>query len=269
MGAPFSPKRPAWFTASVVVTAIALVVYGVWAWWTPWRPGRLGGLIFGTIAAALYLFDGVYPLRRRLMAWPLGTAQRWLQLHIYGGAIGIVCVFIHVGFAWPRGTLGWGLFGLSIWTTATGFLGVFVQKWVPSVVAGTLKVEALAARVPQITTRLLAEADAIMGGASDRLMAAYRSEIRPLLERPEPAWSYVTNVQGGRVRYERSLDSLDRTAADRDRMSELRAIVREKAELDVHLSLQRALRAWLVLHVPPAMALLALLAVHIFAVLYL
>ncbi len=43
----------------------------------------------------------------------------------------------------------------------------------------------------------------------------------------------------------------------------------EKAELDVHLSLQRALRVWLVLHVPPAIALLGLLAVHIFAVLYL
>ena len=43
----------------------------------------------------------------------------------------------------------------------------------------------------------------------------------------------------------------------------------EKAELDVHLSLQRALRAWLVLHVPPAIVLLGLLAVHVFAVLYL
>ena len=56
---------------------------------------------------------------------------------------------------------------------------------------------------------------------------------------------------------------------DRDRVGELRAIVTEKAELDVQLSLQRALRVWLMLHVPPAIVLLGLLAVHIFAVLYL
>ena len=46
-------------------------------------------------------------------------------------------------------------------------------------------------------------------------------------------------------------------------------IVSEKLDLDAHMSLQRVLRAWLVLHIPAAMALLGLLAVHIIAVVYL
>ena len=263
-----APKRPQWLLATVATAVLFTVVYAVWTSVEPWRPGRAGGLTFGTIAALLFLNDALYPLRRRLLSWPLGTAQRWLQLHIYGGVIATLCVFLHVGWTWPRGTMGWWLLGLSLWTTATGVFGVLLQKWVPSVVSGSLQVEALAVRMPELTARLLAQADAVMRGASDRLLASYQADIRPALEHPEPAWAYVTNVQGGRNRYAAQLAALDRLA-DAERGRDLRALIAEKAELDVHLSLQRALRAWLILHVPPAMLLLGLLAVHIFAVLYL
>jgi hypothetical protein len=270
MAAPLllTPKKPAWFTASLALTAAALLVYAAWAWWTPWRAGRAGGLTFGTIAALVFLVDGLYPLRRRLLAWPFGTAQRWLQFHIYGGVIAMVCVFIHVGFRWPRGTMGGWLLGLSAWTTATGLLGVALQKWIPRLIAGTLRVEALAARMPELTARLAAQADGVMTGASERAWTIYHADLRPWLERTEPAWAYVANTQGGRQRYGKALEAIDRVAADRQRVRDLRAIADEKAELDVHLSLQRALRAWLALHVPASIVLLGLLAVHIFAALY-
>ena len=265
----FAPKRRSWFAVSVALMVLAVVVYALWASWTPWRAGRLGGLTFGTIAGVVFVLDGLYPLRRRLLAWPLGTAQRWLQFHIYSGTVALLSVFIHVGFSWPHGAMGWWLLGLSVWTVITGLFGVALQKWIPTVVAGSLRVEALATRIPELTTRLLADADEVMRGASDRLFAAYQADIRPGLERPEPAWSYVANVHAGRARYAKSLDSLERTVADHERVKELTVIVTEKAEIDVHLSLQRALRGWLVLHVPPAIVLLGLLAVHVFAVLYL
>ena len=57
--------------------------------------------------------------------------------------------------------------------------------------------------------------------------------------------------------------------SDRERLRDLMTIVSEKLDLDAHMSLQRVLRAWLVLHIPAAMALLGLLAVHIIAVVYL
>jgi hypothetical protein len=266
---PFAPKRPTWFVGAAASITGALVIYFLWSASVPWRPGRAGGLTFGTLAALVFVFEGLYPVRRRLMAWPLGTAQRWLQLHIYAGVTAFVCVLAHIGFAWPTGSAGWWLLGLSLWTTASGLLGVALQKWIPSVVSDSLQVEALASRMPELTARLLAEADRVMSGASDRVSAVYQTEIRPSLQRPDPAWSYVANVQGGRARYARPLAALERSARDPDRVSELRAIVSEKAELDVHLSLQRALRGWLLLHVPAALLLLGLLAVHVFAALYL
>jgi hypothetical protein len=253
----------------VLCLAVAWLTYALWAWLTPWRPGRAGGLLFGTIAAVLFLNDAAYPLRRRLMARPLRTAQQWLQLHIYGGVIALSCVFIHAGFTWPHGAMGLWLLWLSVWTVATGLLGVFLQKWIPTVVRTYLHVEALAARIPELTAGLAAEADRVMSGGSSALISAYQAQIRPALQRPAPAWAYVVDVQGGRTRIANALDSLERVSGDRDRLSDLRAIAIQKAELDVHLSLQRALRAWLWLHVPPAIVLIGLLSVHIFAALYL
>jgi len=269
MNPAFAPKRPVWFWGTMLSLAAAGLVYVVWAAFVPWRPGRAGGLLFGTVAALLFLNDALYPLRRRLMARPLGTAQRWLQLHIYGGVVALACVLIHTGFTWPRGAMGAWLLWLSIWTVMTGLLGVFLQKWIPVVVRTYLQVEALAARIPELTAGLASEADRLMSGGSASLVSAYQSQIRPALQQPAPAWGYVMNAQAGRTRFARALDTLERVSTDHERLRHLRSIVMQKAELDVHLSLQRALRAWLVLHVPPAIVLMGLLAVHIFAVLYL
>ena len=57
------------------------------------------------------------------------------------------------------------------------------------------------------------------------------------------------------------------SAEDRVRLDGLQSIVTEKLELEVQYSLQRLLKQWVVFHVIPCMALLALLVVHIAAVL--
>ena len=51
-------------------------------------------------------------------------------------------------------------------------------------------------------------------------------------------------------------------------LRDLTALVNEKLDLDVLMSLQRVLRAWLVTHIPAAVVLLGLLVVHVFAVVY-
>src|SRR4051812_7786189 len=86
------------FRATGAVAVASLVMFAGAAWWWPWRPGRIGGLAFGIGAAILYVLSGLYPLRRRLRSRPLGTAQRWLQLHVYAGALAMVFVLIHTGF---------------------------------------------------------------------------------------------------------------------------------------------------------------------------
>ncbi|MDA1095076.1 MAG: hypothetical protein O3A25_17675 [Acidobacteria bacterium] len=265
------PKRRTWFVGALSVGTVSVMAFAGLAWWAPWRPGRFWGLVFGTLATMVFVIDGLYPLRRRLMGWPFGTAQRWLQFHLYGGALAFLFVLIHVGFRLPNGQFGWWLFGLAAWSTGSGLVGVGLQKWIPTVLASQLGIEALYDRIPDMVNRLQSEADSVVLGASDVLERFYTREIRPSLAGTVASWSFLVDLGGAR---ERRLARCRHVAPfvsvdDHDRLRDLEAIVTEKFELEAHYSLQRALRLWLPLHLFPAAALLGLLTLHIFAVLYL
>lgn len=265
----FRPKRIDWFRGFLVVAVASIVAYVGASWWWPWAPGRMGGLIFGTLAALLFLIDALYPLRRRLMGWPFGTAQRWLQFHIYGGGLAALFVLCHMGFRLPGGQFGWWLLVLSSWTTVTGLAGVYIQKYVPTVLASNLSTEAIYERIPELSARLQSDADKLLVGASDLIQRFYVSDLRTWLGTLTPSWSYVLDARADR---DRRIAPFREMAAylpdtDRTRLSDLQAIVGEKIELDIHYSLQRLLRYWIPLHAAPAIVLMALLVVHIGAVL--
>ena len=266
-----APKRPEWFRRWGITTGVSLALFLIAVWWSPWSPGRLGGLLAGTIATGIFIVDAMYPLRRRLLGWPFGTAQAWLQFHLYGGVLACVLVWIHIGFRWPGGLFGWMLLLLTMWTTLSGLLGVWLQKWIPTLIVNKLRVEVLYERIPDLVTRLQAQADLVVANASDMLERAYLTEIRPMLAEASPSWSYLFDIGGSRERRLGPLRHLGQFLGDdeRSRLDDLQAIFGEKTELDAHLSLQRALRWWLVLHVPPSMLLIGLMTVHIVAVLYL
>jgi hypothetical protein len=265
-----APKKPAWLKTSAVITVVALVGYMAYTWSRPWQPGRFWGLTFGTIAAVLFFNAGLYPLRRRWRAKPLGTVQQWLQLHIYGSVIALVFVLIHIGFRLPGGAFGWWLFILTLWTVFTGVVGVLLQKWVPVLISRNLKVEALYERIPELVGKLAESAATAVAGAGDALTGTYEKEIRPLLATPAPRWGYLFDIRQARVRQLEPLTRIETfvEGADKDKLRDLTVIVNEKLDLDVLMSLQRVLRAWLVTHIPAAIVLLGLLVVHVFAVVY-
>lgn len=264
------PKKPAWLTASAVITAITLAGYVAYSWSRPWQPGRFWGLAFGIAAAALFVNAGLYPLRRRLRARPFRTVQQWLQLHIYGSAIALVFVLVHMGFRLPGGMFGWWLFLLSVWTALTGVVGVLLQKWVPVLIARNLKVEAIYERIPELVGKVADGAAATVAGAGDALTGAYEKDLRPLLAQPAPRWGYLLDIRQARARQLEPLTRLETFVddADRQKLRDLTTLVNEKLDLDVLMSLQRVLRAWLVTHIPAAVVLLGLLVVHVFAVVY-
>ncbi len=249
------PKRAGWFRGFLITAVVSMVVYLVAAWWAPWTPGRLGGLTFGTLAALLFVVDSLYPFRRRWNAWPFGTVQRWLQFHVYGGAIAGLYVLMHVGFRLPNGLFGWWLFLLSLWVILSGLAGVYLQKQIPTVLANNLAVEAIYERM--------------LAGAPDLLQRFYSTNTRPSLAAVSPAWGYLVDFRAER---ERRMAPFKEVAtylseADRLKLTDLQAIVSEKFELDVQYSLQRILKVWVPLHAVPAMVLMALLVVHVAAVL--
>jgi hypothetical protein len=267
---PFRPKRPRWFVATSAIATVSLVFGLGTIWWRGWSAGDGSGLTFGTLAAVLTFIGALYPFRRRLLIWPVATAQDWLQVHVYGSTLAGLFVLIHVGFRWPNGQFGWWLFGLSMWTTVSGLMGVGLQKWVPALLAAHLTVEAIYERIPELIEQLQGEAAGTMEGASDVLQRFYDAQVQPALAGLTPSWSYVLDVHRGRDQRLAPFEHLRSFVGDEDkqRLVDLKAIVTEKLELEAHYSVQRALRLWPVLHVPPAVLLLAAVIVHVAAVWY-
>jgi hypothetical protein len=269
-GLPFRPKRLRLFLfTSAIGVASVILALGV-TWRRGWSAGDGWGLTFGTIAAVLMFLGALYPLRFRLLIPPLRTAQDWLQFHIYGTTLAGLLVLVHMGFRWPDGQFGWWLLGLTLWTTGSGLIGVGLQKWVPALLAAHLTVEAIYERIPELVDQLQSEAATTMQGASDVLQRFYDAQVQPALAGLSPSWSYVLDAHRGRDQRLAPFEHLRSFVGDEDRqrLADLRAIVSEKLELEAHYSLQRALRLWPLLHVPPAVVLLAAIVAHLAAVWY-
>src|SRR5438552_256959 len=164
--AALRPKQPRNLYIAVAVGAVMLVVFGSSASMSPWSPKRGLGLAFGVLAALVFVFEMAYPFRRS-RARPLGTARRWLQVHVYLGTLAFLAVLIHAGFHLPGGWMGWALLLLSAWTTLSGLVGVWLQKWLPIVMSEGLRVEALYERIPALIEHLLNEADALGANARE------------------------------------------------------------------------------------------------------
>ena len=75
--------------------------------------------------------------------------------------------------------MGWLLLLLSLWTTASGLVGVWLQRHIPALLAREVSHEALYDRIPELMVTLTKEADALMAGAPDAFARTYLSDIRP------------------------------------------------------------------------------------------
>jgi hypothetical protein len=264
----FPPRAPRWFVTSSVVALLAVGTFAALAWRSPFLPGRIGGLTFGVLAAVLFLNAAIYPWRRRFRARPLGTVQRWLHLHVYGSALGLLFVFLHVGLKLPSGVMGWLLLLLSVWTVATGIFGVWLQRIGPSILLRRFGTDPLHDRIPGMVQDLATKADAVVAKAPDTVSRAYAATIRPRLSQPKASLGAIMGASKHEGEMRRAISEVERFLAEADRapLRELETIVREKATLDSQFSVQYALRTWLVVHIPPAMVLIGLLVVHVIAV---
>ena len=260
------PKEPRNLKLTAVVCAACVVVYLVGSHLSPWSAKRGLGLAFGIAGALAFVFEMLYPARRP-RARPLGTAKAWIQAHVYVGIIAMLAVIVHAGFAWPHGSMGLWLLGLSVWTTLTGLLGVWLQKSIPLTLSEGLRVEAIYERIPQLVDELVVEADTLLTDVSEVLDRFYQQELRPSLASLAPSWGYLFDVRSGR---ERALEPFRRIAsfvdaAEKTKVDDLMSIYTEKMELDAQYSVQWVLRSWLVLHVPTAGLLMGLVLIHVFA----
>ncbi len=264
-------QSPAWLIGFLGAVAGCFVVYAASRVWGRVGPGTAWGLGYGIAASVLVVALSLYGLRRRVVRLPkLQRAWFYLQFHVYGGVLFLLLMFMHTSFSLPDGVLTTLLWVLSLWLVASGLVGTVLQKWIPRLLAGGLSNEVNYSRIPELLEALQKDGAAQAATASERVQELYRERVADQLLTIRPSIAYFIDPAGHIQRHTAFFEATRNYLAgeERQQLDALAALYRAKLELDAHATLQRALRSWLVLHIPVAMALIVLLAAHVVTVLY-
>jgi len=260
-----------WFVTAVIICAAAFLLNAAFF---DLRPSNIWGLTYGTLAAIFMLGAALLGMHRRLAKFALkaglGKAQAWLRFHLYGGALFLLLMFMHCGFRQPHGILTWWLWFLSIWVTASGFLGVVLQKWIPKLLTSGLAIEVVYERIPELITEIGEKVNALMETCAEPVREFYQKNLAMALATPRPRLIYCIDITGGIQSRLKQFNYLRGflPSEEKEKLNELEAFYKTKLEMDAHFTLQRLMRLWLYTHVPASLVLLILLGLHLFAVLY-
>ena len=261
-------------TIFLVLSGLSLVVFAVNATLYDVHPGTLFGMSYGIGATVFMVGAALYGGRRRAMSFAskvgLGKTRTWLDFHLYGGGLFLLLVLMHSGFRLPVGGLNWGVWILSLWTVASGLVGLALQRWIPRVLASGLSIEVNYDRIEELTEEIRQRAGELAARCDDSIRSLYDKTVEPALRKPERRLIFFLDPTGGIQAALKPFRYLEgRLPADeKEKLHELEQLYRTKLELDAHFTLQRALRGWIYAHAPISMLLLALVALHIFTVLY-
>jgi hypothetical protein len=149
-----------WIVRSSSAAIVCAAGYLVYALNAPGSPsGRsVPGLVFGSAAFAIFIFECLLSSRKKYPASPLGRVHSWLRAHVWLGLFSFLLVLFHSGLKW-----GTGLSALLMWifaiVTVSGIVGVVVQHWIPRRLTALVTRETIYEQIPEVITSLRIEAD--------------------------------------------------------------------------------------------------------------
>lgn len=267
-------KSPEWLRIFIIATLVFMAGYIALCHFSEVTPGNFWGLTFGTTAAVLFVAVALYGIRRRTMNTSsrlmLGSANTWLQIHLYGGTLFLLLLLFHTTFSLPKGAFNWWLWILSVWVVISGLIGVALQKIIPQLLSSALSIEIRADRVDELVNELRGKAEAEIAEAPSAIRDYYQRNIAPDMSRPTLRPGFFKDITGGIQTKTRQMDYLKQFLSDEDKrkLDNLERIYRSKLECDAHYTLQKPLRLWLIAHLPMSIVLFALVLIHLFIVFY-
>jgi len=261
-------KLPA---ASSVVALAALGLYLGASVRGGFAPGSPLGLAFGIGAVVVLLLVMLYSARRGLpRARALGPRRGYMQLHLWGGGLFLLLLLVHSDFRLPAGVLTFALWAVSLWVVLTGIVGLLLQRTIPRVLGSTAPLEVNLHRIPDLVSELRRRAEEATAVAEPRLRNFYQQEFAPEMAEPRMVGTALLRRPGDEGPRAGAVEILRSTLPEESAatLDELQELHRAKHEMDVHFTLQRIMRGWLFLHLPMAIILLGLVALHVFFILY-
>jgi hypothetical protein len=245
------------------------------------------GLIFGSVAFAIFLFASALGIRKKQRVWPMGNVRFWLKAHIWLTILTIPLVLFHCGFRIGGHHAQW-LVVLYVIVMASGFFGLALQQFIPRMMKDGLPREVVFEQIPHLRGQLFAAA----AGIRESLLARERSaaseahtaevavaadpSIRVLVQfLDEDCLPYLAAPHGGHLRLGETgmatgvFRSIRLSVATewRSDVDALEQWCNERRWMDLQTKFQHWLHGWLLVHVPASFALLVFTAWHAWAAL--
>jgi hypothetical protein len=116
------------------------------------------GIVLGSVALAIFVFAALLGARKKKPLWRIGHPQLWLKAHIWLTILTIPLVLFHSGFR-LGGPMTMLLAGVYTIVMGSGFFGLALQQFMPSLMRARLPEEVVFEQIPYIRSLLVSSAE--------------------------------------------------------------------------------------------------------------
>jgi len=189
-----------------------------------------------------------------LPTFPLGKMYHWMHAHLFYGIAAMVLVVLHAGFALRPGMGGY-LEVLAIFVAITGFIGIYFWSTGPA---------KLTERERDLTTE---KAFALDRNLERKVDAAFEA-VDPSLHGDLKGLQSLTSDFGEQAKQVRS--KIAGAGPSPTGVNDLLALLGQqnavRSELRALRRIRMRMHAWRVVHIPAAILMLVLVAIHVYSV---
>jgi hypothetical protein len=266
-------RRFLWLKVGLLLSALALLGYGLIDVEPRPNGGSWYGYTLGTLSVLLILWLTLLGLRKRVMTSGRWSLKGWTSAHVYLGLSLLVLATLHTGFQ----------FGLNVHTLAYALMMVVILSGLYGIVVySALPTELSDSRMEMTKGQMV---DAVV--KLDRQIAKDAqplshddTEVVALALQEDPFKAGLLRRLSGRYSRSRTAYALlemrrreaEAAGARKEALDAVGNTLERKvaalARIRKHLRLKAMLEVWLYVHVPVTFALLAALAAHIVSVFF-
>jgi hypothetical protein len=223
-----------------------------------------GWILFGVLA-----FLALFSARKRLPFMPLAPAYQWFMLHTIGGFLALFLFLLHTDGMGSKGFYGQVLTVLFYITSISGMIGLFIEKVYPRQLTCGGE-EIIYERIPEEIAEIREEVESLILKCTEEtgtstLAEHYLETLNLYFQKPR---FFINNIFGSHISQhwvrqqcmilERFLNSKEREYLDK-----LYTLAEKKRKIDFHYALQTLLKTWLLIHIPMAAAVMAMVIWHL------
>jgi len=253
---------------NIALSAVLLLVTCLWTLQIDHTLGN-SAMASGGVLFAVLVFLAFFSARKRLSFLPLAPASFWFQLHTIGGFLALFLFWNHTGNLEGKGVYGQVLTVLFYMTSISGILGLILEKIYPRQLTCT-GTEVIYERIPAEIASIREEVEnqilkCTEETGSSTLADHYLETLRWYFQKPR---FFLHNIFGSHLSQHwvrQQCIILERFLNEKERhhLDKVHNLAEYKRKIDFHYALQTMLKTWLLVHIPLAGAVMAMVAWHL------